>query len=213
MYTLYFSTGTASFAPQMLLAEANVPHQLVEIDIASGAHRSAEFLSINPTGKIPALRLPNGDILSESAAICIYLADIHKISDAAPELNDPDRPKFLMSLLYLATSVQDQFKRFYYPERYSKDPRHAPGIKSKSLELVELALEPVEVLLGECGPFHLGQRSSVADTYLLMLISWHPQQGELFSRFPNIARCCALVSNRDVIKAGLERQTKISVGG
>ena len=212
MYTLYFSIGTASFAPQMLLEESNIIHQLVEVDIASGEHLSPEFLSINPTGKVPALRLTNGDILSEAAAICIYLADTHKISDAAPELNDPDRPRFLMSLLYLATSVQDQFKRFYYPERYTENPLHASGIKSKSLELVELTLGPVETLLGKAGPYHLGKRSSVADTYLLMLISWHPQPDKLLEQFPNIARCCELVSSRDIIKAGLKRQTEISVG-
>ncbi len=212
MYTLYHAVGTASFAPCMVLAEAGLPHQVVEIDISAGEHRTPEYLALNPAGKVPALRLPDGTVLTEASAICLYLADQHQLEEVAPDCRDADRPLFLKSLLYLATAVQDHYKRYYYPHRYSEDPSAADGIRERALALVEESLQVVDQHLQENGPYHLGSRNSAADIYLLMLVTWHPQQDELKNRLPGVAACCDRVAQRPAIRAGLEHQTAISVG-
>lgn len=212
MYTLYSCIGTASFAPQMVLEEARLAHTLVEIDVSRGAHRSPEYLSINPMGKVPALVLENGTMMTEASAICIYLADKHELPTIAPGTSDPDRPLFLRSLIYLATSVQDHYKRYYYPERYSTDASHASSIKDKAVEAVTESWAPFEKHLEVNGPYCLGPRHSVADTYLVMLASWFPDPEGFRARFSSIARCFDLVAERPVIRAGLDRQDVISVG-
>lgn len=211
MYTLYGCVGTASFAPQMVLQEAGLSHTFVEIDISQGAHRSTEYLSINPAGKVPALVLENGSIMTEASAICLYLADLHRLPAVAPGPHEPDRHVFLQHLLYLATTVQDHYKRYYYPERYSTDARYAPSIKEQAVQMLYDSWRPLEDHLSVNGPYCLGLRHSAADTYLVMLVSWFPHQQEFCRRFPNILRCFGLVADRSVIQAGLEQQTLISV--
>ena len=196
----------------MVLKEAKLAHQVTLIDIAAGTHRTPEYLAINPAGKVPALKMPDGQILTEASAICLYLADQHNLSEIAPSVEDDDRVLFLKSLIYLATSVQDHYKRYYYPERYTIDCGDGAGIKAKALELLFESLMPIENQIKANGPYLLGNRSSVADTYLVMLVTWFPDRGKLFKAFPAIKKCFGLVASRPVIKAGLEQQTQISVG-
>ncbi|WP_172292298.1 glutathione S-transferase family protein [Pseudoruegeria sp. HB172150] len=213
MYRLYTCRATAGFAPQMVLEEARLPHEIVEVDILTGAQRSPEFLRINPAGRVPALRLPDGQILTEASAICLYLADAHDLTDVAPAADDPDRALFLRSLIFLATSVQDHFKRYFYPQRYTTDPIGIPGIRTRGLEMVDEAFATVEAQLAGGGPYHLGPRSSAADLYLLMITTWHPAQDELYDRFPAIAHCCGLVAERPVIRDALSRQGEVRAAG
>ena len=94
VYDLYWSAGSASLAPQMVLEWSRAPYRTVEIDLRSGANQLHEYTTINPTGYVPALRCSDGTIMAEAAAITLYLAERH-----APELvplsGDPARPPFL----------------------------------------------------------------------------------------------------------------------
>lgn len=212
MYELYFSVGTACFAPLMVLEEEGLPFRLIETDIEAGAHQTPEYLAINPAGKVPALKLPNGEILTEASAICLYLADTHDLRRVAPGVDEPERAQFLRSLIFLATTLQDHFKRYYYPERYSSDPGHASAIEAKALDFLRDSFSVVDRVLSANGPYHLGERYSVADTYLVMLASWFPAERNLMKDFPAVGRCYDLVAARPCIKAGLDRQSMISVG-
>lgn len=211
MYELFFSVGTACFAPLMVLEESDLDHRVTMVDIAAGAHHKPEYLEINPAGKVPALRMSDGKILTEASAICLYLADKHDLRDIAPGIEETDRALFLRWLMYLATSVQDHAKRLYYPERYSTAAEDAPGIKARAIELLFESLIPVNEHLSVNGPFFLGKRSSVADTYLLMIVTWYPDADELRSTFPAIRKSFDLVARRPLIKARLEQQTHIGV--
>ncbi|MDQ3103439.1 MAG: glutathione S-transferase, partial [Actinomycetota bacterium] len=71
---LHFLPGTAAMAPHAALAEIGVPYELVRVERDAEGHPSDAYLSLNPWGKIPTLE--DGDlVLSESAAICLHLAD------------------------------------------------------------------------------------------------------------------------------------------
>ncbi len=113
MYELYYAVGTACFAPHMVLEEANLPHRVIGVDIVSGQHKAPEYLSINPAGKVPGLKLSGGQVLTEASAICLYVADIHNLREIAPGVDEVDRGVFLKSLVYLATWVQEHGKRYY----------------------------------------------------------------------------------------------------
>ncbi len=72
MMQLYWAPRTRSFTALWMLEEAGQPYERVLIDITTGAQKSAEYLAINPMGKVPALK--DGDAtLAEAAAICAYI--------------------------------------------------------------------------------------------------------------------------------------------
>lgn len=212
MYRLYWCAGTAAFGPQAVLEEAALDYEIVAIDIGAGENRRPEFLAINPIGKLPALILPTGEILYEAAAIMLYLADHHDLRDLAPDVHDPDRGLFLRSLFYLSNTVQDAYKRYYYPERNSTDPADADRIKARAVENLIAFWKPVDDHLAAHGPYLLGDRFSLTDIYLVMLATWFETPDDLFRRYSNVGRCFDLTARRPGVRRCLEAQKSISVG-
>lgn len=212
MYILYWSEGTASFGPQAVLEEASLDHEIVVIDTGTGAHQTPEYMAIHPLGKVPALALPDGQVLYEAAAIMLYLADHHGLSELAPAIDDPARGLFYRSLFYLSNNVQETYKRFYYPERFSTDHAAAPGIKVRATENLVATWQPVEGHLATNGPFHLGSRFSLVDIYLVMLATWFDPQGYLFEICPAVQHCYDLVAERPAIRRCLDQQSYLTIG-
>ncbi len=103
--TLYYSPFTRAFRGLWMLEELDEPYALRLIDIRRGDQKSPEYLAINPAGKVPALR--DGDcVVSESAAICAYLADRYPAARLAPAPDSPERAAYLTWLFYAAGNVE-----------------------------------------------------------------------------------------------------------
>ncbi|MBP5857380.1 glutathione S-transferase family protein [Marivibrio halodurans] len=212
MFDLYYAEGTACLAPQVVLERLALPYRLIEIDITKGMHRTPDFLAVNPAGKVPALRLPDGRIMTEAAAICLHLADMTPEGALSPATGHPDRPLFLSGLTFLATAVQPLYKRFYYPERLTTDRRAAAGIRALAVRELEDAWSLVETHLAAHGPFHLGDRPSIVDIYMMMLITWFDPMEELLASRPAIDRCYRHVADWPAARTCLARQGRISIG-
>ena len=78
MYTIYTSPGTGAFAAEAMLEAGNAPWKRELIDTGKDEHKTAAYLAINPAAQIPALILPDGQLMTESAAICLFLGDAHR---------------------------------------------------------------------------------------------------------------------------------------
>ncbi|NJM30424.1 MAG: glutathione S-transferase family protein [Rhizobiales bacterium] len=178
MMKLYARAGAGSAAIEALLAEAGVPFEMVEVKKPA----PESFLKINPLGQVPALQLEDGAIMTESAAMMIYLADLYGF---APKPESPRRPRFLKWLLFMATALYMSDLRMYYPERYSTDVSHAPGIKTKAIADMDREFEILSNGLGE-EPFFLGEDFSAADIYAPMLVSWAADVPAVFAKHPNL---------------------------
>ena len=93
MYVLHYYPGNASLLPHMALREIGAPFELCLVDRTRGAQQSAEYLKLNPNGRIPVLM--DGDIvLFEAAAITMHLADRHPEAALAPPIGTPERGQF-----------------------------------------------------------------------------------------------------------------------
>ncbi|HEY0845691.1 MAG TPA: glutathione S-transferase N-terminal domain-containing protein [Noviherbaspirillum sp.] len=93
MYTLYYYPGNANLAPHMLLEELGVPYELVLVDREQNAHKQADYLKLNPTGRIPVL-IDRDLVLFETAAICLHLVDRHPEAGLAPAVGTAERAEF-----------------------------------------------------------------------------------------------------------------------
>ena len=210
-YVLYSAQGTAALAPNIVLKEAQLPFVVSEVDIANGEHRKEEFLRVNPLGKVPALKTLDGRIMTEASAICIFLTDFHEIRAMGPDPLHPDRPVFLSSLMYLSTTVQDLYKRVYYPARYTPEGASAAATRRLAISQLEASWHSVDLFLRANGPFHLGTRYSCVDAYMLMLVSWHPKFDDLLTRYPAVSQCFYLTLEREAVNELVSKQKSISV--
>lgn len=114
MYRLYYSPGSASLAPHWMLLEVGAPYELVRIDIAAGDHRAPAYLSVNPLGLVPAMDV-DGEIVTESAALLMLLAERHPASEMAPARNAPGRAKWLEAMLELSTTLLPAMREWLFP--------------------------------------------------------------------------------------------------
>jgi glutathione S-transferase len=199
MYTLFWEEMSGAIAPQAMFEEMGVKYDKAAVDMAAGEHQSPEYLAVNPTGQVPALKLPDGRVIGESAAIVLVLGEEHPDGQLVPLPSDADRSVFLYWLLYLATSGYMTFSRYAHPERYTKDQNTVETVRLVAEEHVERFFNILEnVIVGE--PYFLARGFTALDIYLTMLAAWHSAREEMFQRNPKVAALCMAVENRPAYK-------------
>lgn len=209
MYILYGGDFTRATLVQWVLEEGRIAYEFRKIDILKGEHRSAEFLAINPAGLVPVLVTPEGDALHEVAALMLYLADRHQLTDLAPPVTDPDRGLFLSTVFHIAGDIQSEMKRFHFPHRFSLRPEDNVGIQDLAKSLVFDRLKVMNTRLAKKGPYVLGSRFSLADFYLSFWVAYLDRDG-VCAQFPAIAKLYGLVRSRPGAISYLEETEKMA---
>jgi GST-like protein len=120
MYTLYGSKGSGSAAVEAALVLAGLPHRIVTAATWEPASALDELRRLNPLGQIPTLVLPDGSILSESAAILIHLGLTHPSTNILPAA-ESERGQSIRGLVYLAANCYAAIGVVDYPERWCLD--------------------------------------------------------------------------------------------
>jgi glutathione S-transferase len=200
VYKLYARNNTGSTAIEALLAILNVPYDLVEVPKADDAKAPSWYFDINPRGEVPTLQFPDGSVMTESAAIMIYLADMHAEAGLAPAYGTLARAQYLRWMIYLATTAYTSDLRMYYSDRYSTDATHADAIKAKAIIDLDRDFNVLANEMGD-GPFILGTTMSAADIYAAMILSWSNDVEGLFKQHSKLKRLYeGAVAHADVRK-------------
>jgi len=196
MYKLYGRPGSGSLAVQVALEEMGAPYE--RIWVGREAADVARFRAINPTARVPALALPDGVIIFESAAMLIHLAPTHPESAAAAPSGTSRQATFLQWMVFLSANVYEAALRMYYSERYSaRGAVDAEAIREKGTAdfLAHLAL-----ISAGLGPYVMGSAYSIADVYLYMLGGWYTgEKSELYSKAPKLEAHAKLVAARPAV--------------
>jgi glutathione S-transferase len=159
--TLYFSPASRCFTPCWLLEEIGVPYRLKTVNLRKSAQKSAEYLRINPMGKVPALT--DGDVtVTENPAICMYLADRYSYGALAPKIGDAARGSWLRWMVF-STAVLE-------PSIYLDEPADDAEASGCGWGYRRTVLATLDDALAE-GPWLLGERFSAADVMLGSLLS------------------------------------------
>jgi glutathione S-transferase len=196
---MHTSVSTGGFAAEAMLEAGSAPWQRVVLNTRENEHRTPAYLAINPAGQVPALQLPDGQVITESAAICIYLGDAHPETGLAPALASPARGAYLRWMLYLSSTVYSADLRCYYSARYTTDPAGADAVKACALDEMDRAFALMDDAL-EGHDWLAGDSMSAADIYLLMLTAWHPARDELTRRCKRLSAVCEKVKQADFVQ-------------
>lgn len=199
MYKLYWGQQTGAMAPQILLEEVGADYERVVLDMEKGEENEAAYLKINPRGQVPALILPDGSILTESAAMVLHIADSYPESGLLPLPGSTERAQVYRWLIYAVANIYEADLRLFYSERFTAEAGCADSIKSRAIEDIDVCWDLIEPVLGD-GPFLLGKQYSVIDPYLLMLVQWHEQPEVMLARCPKLKRLCDTVRQRPAVE-------------
>jgi glutathione S-transferase len=162
--TFYTNPMSRGRIVHYLLEELGVPYDMKILDFEKGEHKAPAYLKINPMGKVPAI-VHRGVVVTECAAICVYLADAYAKAGLAPALDDPQRGTYLRWIFFGAGCVEPALVDKMF-DRSPVERKGALGYGSydDTLNALETAITP--------GPFILGDRFSAADVYLGSQIQW-----------------------------------------
>lgn len=204
MYKLYWAADTGAMAPQIILQEASANYELVVLDYDAHEETEADYLALNPRGQIPALVLPDGTVLTESAAMVLHIADAHPEANLLPSLGSIDRAKVYRWLFYAVANLYESFLRFYYSDRFAADATAAALVKQTAGLDIDQYWDLLEKDMQQNqpnGPYLLGAQYSVIDPYLLMLIGWHEHPGTLLERCPKLTMLFNAVRDRPAVNS------------
>jgi glutathione S-transferase len=141
-----------------MLEEVGAPYEMRVLDLAKGEHKAPAYLAINPMGKVPAI-VHRGVVVTETAAICMYLADEFAAAGLAPKIGDRGRGTYLRWFFFGAScfdpALVDKMLARPPPERTGAV---GYGTFEATLSALEKALEP--------GPYILGESFSAVDVYV-----------------------------------------------
>jgi glutathione S-transferase len=194
MYKLYGRKGAGSFSVQVLLEEAKAAYEMVWVEDV----KAPAFLRVNPNGKVPALQLPGGQFIYESAAMMAFLSEALPSAMMAPETGTAKHALMLQWLVLLSSGTYESILRYFYSERYGE----AASVKARASEEIDRLYGVIETDLAKQGPFLCGTEVSAADIYLTMLASWYePDMVALGKPFPKILAIHDAVAARPSWKA------------
>ncbi len=171
MIQLHYFPGNASLIPHLLLEELRVHFELKLVDRANLAHKSPEYLKMNPNGLIPVL--VDGDlVLYEAAAICLHLLDTHPQSGLGPAPGTQARAHFTKWLMWLTNTFQSTLIIYFYPERWADDESAIAQVKAHAEAKIGAMLEQLDAELARGGPWLGGAEFSAIDLYAMVLCRW-----------------------------------------
>lgn len=159
----YYHPWTRGGTVHWMLEEIGKPYKVTLLDYNKGEHKQSDYLAINPMGKIPTI-VHKGVVITEVAAILLYLADLYPDMQLSPKTTDPVRGTYLRWILFAASCTEPAMvdKMFSRPAVNPKTIGY--GTYEEAFKGLESALVP--------GPFILGDTFSAADVYVASQLSW-----------------------------------------
>ncbi|KRG86931.1 glutathione S-transferase [Stenotrophomonas daejeonensis] len=167
---LYGSQSTASLVVHWLLIELGIEHELRQLDFDKREQKSPEYLAINPAGRVPTL-LIDGQVLTESAAIAMHLADLHPEAGLAPAPGTPARGDYYRWMCFCTYTLMPAYRAWFYPHEPAGES-NVVAVKEQACLQLESAWQQVADHLQAGGPYLLGEQVTVVDFMLTMLMRW-----------------------------------------
>jgi glutathione S-transferase len=175
MLKLYYAPGACSLASHITLEDAKAPYSIQRVNTKDGEQRSAEYLKINPKGRVPALATDKG-VLTENPVIMGYIARTFPQAKLAP-VDDFAFAEMQAFNVFLTSSVHVAFAHIYRPGRYADGDDAAAAMALKSKASIDEYFKMIDGKLSDRRPFVHGEQYTFSDSYLLVFSRWLDRRG------------------------------------
>ena len=196
---LFYMPGACSLAPHIVAKEAGIDLDLVKVDGKTKTTETAQdFLATNPNGYVPALVLPDGELMTEASVLVQYLADQKPESGLMPAAGVMERYRVQQWLAFVATELHKVFGSFFKPNTPEATNEINRELLGKRLAYVDGKLEGRSYLTGDV--------FTAADAYLWTILGWAKLVGIDLSSFANIQRFLGTVGARPAVQQALRAE-------
>ncbi len=196
---LYYSPGACSLSPHIVAEEAGIPIELEKVDLAKHKTEGGQdYLTVNPKGYVPALRLDDGSILTEGPAIVQYLADQKPASGLAPSAGTIDRYRLQEWLTFIGTEIHKSFSPLFNPASTDDAKNGAKNAIGKRLTYLNDQLANKQYLMGS--------KFTVADAYAFTIVNWTNFVGIDLKPYPNVVAYMSRIGGRPKVHEALKAE-------
>jgi len=185
-YIVHGSPGSGSVPVEAALTLIGALYEVIGDTLLRDVAHNPEVFKINPLGQVPALVLPGGEVMTESAAILIWLADHYPDAGLAPPPQDARRPAFLRWMTYVSAAIYGLAWVRGDPMRLVSDERQVEVVLNRIAErradcwrFMDAQIEP--------GRFLLGDELGVLDLYVATISRWSPRRRRFYREAPKMA--------------------------
>jgi glutathione S-transferase len=199
---LYYFTGACSLASNIALRDAGLKFELVKVDRRT--KRTADgldFNEVNPKGYVPALRLDNGEVLTENVAVLQYIADRNPAAKLAPPAGSMERYRLMEWLSFINSEVHKQFTPLFRQDAPEDTKEYARKNLGTRLEYLQRAIGSK--------PFLTGEQYTVADAYLFTVLSWGAHVNVDLGRWPELKRYVERIGQRPQVIEALKSERPV----
>ncbi len=199
-YTLYGKAGFGSVCVEAALELVGADYEFVDVDPLGDTAEQRRVRAVNPVGQVPTLILPDDSVMTESAAILIWLGDRHCDAGLAPAIDAPERAEYLRWILFLASSIYSTFTISDGPERFHRDSAtHAGLLEMADRRRLDMWTLMNDAFDGAPGPFLLGENLSLLDVYVAMMSRWDPGRAAFEEACPALLPAVELTEANPVV--------------
>ena len=187
-YTLYGAPGSG--ATPIHAALTLIGAQVETIDIApwEGDAERERIAGVNPMRQVPALVLPSGEVMTESAAILIWLGDRYPEAQLCPAPDDPLRARYLRWMVYLPAAIYSMFWVRDEPSRLVPDPAAQAAMLERTAERIAHCWQLMDSQIDEPAPYLLGEKISMLDLYVTVVSRWTPRRRRFYRVAPRMTQ-------------------------
>jgi glutathione S-transferase len=193
---LYYSPGVCSLSPHIVLREAGLPFELEKVDLkAKKTESGGDYLDVNPKGSVPALKLDNGEVLTEGPAVVQYIADKASNTQLAPAAGTFERARLQEWLNFVTSEIHKQFTPLFKPDTPAEYKTIAKANLAQRFAYLDKQLTGKDYLLGKA--------FSAADAYLFTVMNWRKFHNLDISSFANLSAYLDRVAARPKVKEAM----------
>jgi glutathione S-transferase len=196
---LYYYPGACSMAAHIVLREAGYDFELDKVDLAAKTTASGEdFNQVNAKGYVPALRLDDGQVLTEDAVILQYLADLKPEAHLAPPAGGLECYRQLEWLNFIATEIHKTLGALF-------NPRITPEWKDNQITVFGRRAAWLSRQLAD-RPYLMGENFGIADAYLFTVLNWCKLFHIDLDSWPELQEYMVRIAARHSVQAAMKAE-------
>jgi GST-like protein len=186
-YTLYGAAGSGATPVHAALTLIGAPCTIVDVSPWKNEAEREKLAHVNPMRQAPVLVLPSGEVMTESAAILIWLGDRYPEADLAPSIDDPRRAQYLRWMSFIPAAIYSMFWVRDLPSRLAADAQAEAVILERTAERVAECWRFMDAQVPRGTPYLLGDRIGVLDLYVTVVSRWTPRRARFYREAPRLA--------------------------
>ncbi|TJZ69366.1 glutathione S-transferase C-terminal domain-containing protein [Chitiniphilus eburneus] len=199
-HQLFVSPGACSLGAHVVVRELDLP---VEIVLSPPRDPASRIHSVNPLGRVPALLLDDGTVITENSAILPFLADLAPGTSLFAPAGSAERGLIQSWIGYFSAEVHaGGFRQVNRPERYAEDPASHEGVRAQSRRTLHATVAHIDRHLAT-RDWLVGGRFTIADAYLGVFVRWIARLGPEFAEFDALNRYREAYQARPSVLAAL----------